>query len=224
MDYNQIIKFFLSASIVTGGLVYITKLIIDKFVESRIEKYKNSLQQDTENFKHNLNFEAEKFRHELNTASIEHQIKFTKLYEERGQVIKLIYNLLLDLENSLSSLTTKFQGPEWITDTERDKKATECIHALRDNLEQNRIFFSVDLCDKIESILADSHKIIVDMFMAKKNQQRNDNYNSRGIGLPAEELLKPSDKWSELDEKVQKEIKAAKLGLAQEFRVLIGVS
>lgn len=92
MDYNQIIKFFLSASIVTGGLVYITKLIIDKFVESRIEKYKNSLQQDTENFKHNLNFEAEKFRHELNTASIEHQIKFTKLYEERGQVIKLIYN------------------------------------------------------------------------------------------------------------------------------------
>lgn len=108
MDYNQIIKFFLSASVITGGLVYLAKLVIEKFVEARIEKYKNSLKTETESFRHSLSFEAEKFRHELNTSSIEHQIKYPKLYEERGQVVKLIYNLLLALEKSLSSLTTMF--------------------------------------------------------------------------------------------------------------------
>jgi Zn-dependent oligopeptidase len=224
MDYNQIIKHFLSTSVITAGLVYLAKLIIDKFVESRIDKYKNSLQKDTESFRHNLNFEAEKFRYDLNTLSVEHQIKYSKLYEERGQIIKQIYNLLLDLENSLSNQTTLFQGPEWINDTERDKKATESIQILRSQFEQNRIFFSIDLCKKIESIIADSHKITIDMFMAKKYEQRNGNYNRQGIDVSEKELLRPIDTWQELDKKVQNDIKSARLNLAQEFRVLIGVS
>lgn len=224
MDYPQILKFFLSTSLITAGIIYLAKLIIDKIAESKIEKYKNTLEQKSDSFRHELNIEAEKFRHELNTVSIEHQIKYTKLYEERGQVIKKIYNLLLELEHSLSSLTTLFQGPEWITDTERDKKAVESIRELKECLDQNRIFFSIPLCEKVESIIADSRKITVDMFMAKKLEQRNDSYNSRGIDLPEKELLKPSDTWHELDEKVQKDIKSALLDLAQEFRVLIGVS
>lgn len=224
MDYNQVIKFFLSASIITGGLVYLSKLVIDKFVESRIEKYKNFLHKDFESFKHSLSSEAEKFRYDLNTTSVEHQIKYTKLYEERGQVIKRTYSLLLDLENSLSSLTTIGQGPEWTDESERDRKAKDSNLALKDNLEQNRIFFSEDLCNKIDSIIKDSHEITDEMFLAKKNERRTENHIKRGITLTEKQLIGPLDKWHELDEKVQKEIKSARLNLAQEFRVLIGVS
>jgi hypothetical protein len=224
MDYNQIIKYFLSTSVITAGLIYLAKLIIDKFAEARFEKYKVSLQNETENFRHDLNFEAEKFRHELNTTATEHQIRYSKLYEERGQVIKSIYNLLLELENSLAKLTTMFQGPEWTTDTERDKVVTENIQKLRSYLEQNRIFFSEALCSKIEVILSDAHKITVDMFTAKRTEIMNDNYNKRGHILGEQALLKPLEMWRELDDKVQRDIKAARLDLAQEFRTLIGVS
>jgi len=224
MDYNQIIKYFLSTSVITAGLIYLVKLIIDKFAEARFEKYKASLQNETENFRHNLNFEAEKFRHELNTTATEHQIRYSKLYEERGQVIKSIYNLLLELENSLAKLTTMFQGPEWTTDTERDKVVTENIQKLRSYLEQNRIFFSEALCSKIEAILSDAHKITVDMYTAKRTEIMNDNYNKRGHILGEQALLKPLEIWRELDDKVQRDIKAARLDLAQEFRTLIGVS
>lgn len=224
MDYNYILKFFLSASVITAGIIYLAKLIIDKLAESRIENYKNSLQKDTEGFRHNLSLEAEKFRHELNTNSIEHQIKYSKLYEERGQVVKLIYNLLLDLETSLSNMTTLFQGPEWIEDTEREKKSKESIKNLKEALEQNRIFFSGILCEKIESILSDSHTIVIEMFFAKNQESRNQKYNQIGIDLTKDELLKPSDTWHVLDKQVQKEIKAARLDLAQEFRILIGVN
>ncbi len=224
MDYNQIIKFFLSTSVITAGVIYIAKLIIDKLVDSRIEKYKNSLQKDTESFRHGLNFEVEKFRHELNTSSVEHQIKYSKLYEERGQVVKLTYRFLLDLETSLANLTTLFQGPDWITDIEREKSANESISNLRKYLAQNRIFFSENLCKKIESILSDSHTIAVDMYLAKSRESRNQKYNKQGIDLSREELLNPSDMWHEVDERVQTEIKAAMLDLAEEFRILIGVT
>ena len=223
MDYNQIIKFFLSTSIITGGLIYLAKFLLDKFVEIKIERYKHSLQNDTEEFKHKLNFETEKFKQELNKTTIEHQIKYTKLYEERGQIIKLTYNLLFELENSLLNLTSMFQGSEWTKETERDKKATDTITGLRTHLEQNRIFFSADLCSNIEIILADAHKITVDIDIAKRDQQFNHNSNKVGNYLTTAELLQPTQTWRELDTKAQNEIKAARLNLAQEFRKLIGV-
>lgn len=211
MNWNQIISFFVTTSTITLGIVYILKLLIDKFAESRIEKYKSSLQTDTENFKHRLSLEAEKFRNELSISSIEHQIVYSKLYEERGHIIKKIYGLLLELELSLMNLTTVFQGAEWTTDTERDKKANESINTLRRELEINRLYFSDDLCKRIESILDESHQITVEMFVAKKKEQRIENSIRRNIDLKPEELTASLDKWTELDDKVKKEIKSARV-------------
>ncbi len=223
MDYTQIIKCFLSTSAITVAITYLAKLIIDKFMESRIEQYKNSLQIKTESFRQNLSFEAEKFKHELNIKSVEHQIRYSKLYEERGQLLKLLYNLLLDLENSLKNLTTIFQGPEWITDTERDREVGESIYNLRKELEQNQIFFTLMLCEKIDLIILESNNIRIEMKVAKINKQRNEHNNRHSIHITDEELLKPLDTWLALEQKVQTQIKAARLDLAQEFRVLAGV-
>jgi hypothetical protein len=224
MDYNQIIKFFLSTAVIIAGLIYIGKLFLDQFAEIRIEKYKHSLQNHTEEFKHKLSFETEKFKQELNKTTIEHQIKYSKLYEERGQIIKQIYNLLFVLETSLANLTRMFQGPEWTTETERDKNVQKNIIDLRTHLEQNRIFFLAELCNNLESILEDAHKITVDIYVAKSDQQHNDNSNKSGNYLTTAELLQPTQTWRELDKKVQKEIKASRLNLAQDFRVLIGAA
>jgi hypothetical protein len=223
MDTSQIIKFFLSASGITAGLIFIAKFAINKFGEVQTLKYKQSLEKDTEEFKHTLNFETEKFKQELNKTTIEHQIRYAKLYEERGHIIKQTYNLLYKLESSLANLTSMFQGPDWTKDTERDKQTTEVIAELRAHLEQNRIFFSQDLCDRIEAILTNAHKITVDIFAAKKDQEYNDYSNKTGQFRTTEELLQPTQTWRELDQKVQTEIKAARLNMAKEFRKLIGV-
>ncbi len=192
-------------------------------MESRIEHYKNSLQKHTESFRHELNLEAEKFKHDLNTKTVEHQIKYSKLYEERGQIIKLIYNLLLNLEDSLVFLTTIFQGPDWTTDTERDVKTVESVQNLKKALEQNRIFFASTLCEKVDSIIATSNKIIIEMRLAKIKKQQNEQSNNYDIPLNREDLVKPHIMWIELEKEVQNEIKSARLDLAQEFRVSIGV-
>lgn len=170
MDISLIIRFFLSASGITAGLIFIAKFAINKFGEVQILKYKQSLKNDTEEFKHKLNFETEKFKQKLNKATIEHQIRYAKLYEERGRIIKQTYNLLYKLETSLANLTSMFQGRKWTKDTESDKLTTKVIAELRTQLEQNRIFFSADLCDKIEAILAEAHQISVEVYGAKRGQ------------------------------------------------------
>lgn len=223
MNYAQIINYFLSSAVIIAGIVYIAKLIIDKFMDSRIEHYKNSLQKHTESFRHELNLEAEKFKYDLNTKTVEHQIKYSKLYEERGQIIKLIYGLLLNLEDSLIILTTIFQGSDWITNTERDVKTVESVQNLKKELEQNRIFFTSTLCEKIDSIIGTSNKIIIEMRSAKIYKQRNEQYYKNNISLNEEELNKPTDIWLKLEKEVQNEIKFVRMDLAQEFRVLIGV-
>ena len=61
------------------------------------------------------------------------------------------------------------------------------------------------------------------MFIAKRKEQRIDRNNRRQIEMTVDELLEPSNKWTELELKVQNEIKAARLELAKDFRPLIGV-
>jgi hypothetical protein len=109
------------------------------------------------------------------------------------------------------------------TNCPRSRASTETISHLRIHLEQNRIFFSANLCSNIETILGDAHKIIEDIYVGKVEQRHNDNSNKTGNHLTTAELLQPTQTWCELDKKAQTEIKAARLNLAQEFRKLIGV-
>jgi dsDNA-binding SOS-regulon protein len=220
---TQLLLYLIPTTGFVGGLIFLAKLVIEKIFESGLEKYKNTLQQDTEKFRHSLTLESEKFRHDLNKASIEHQVKYTKLYEKRGEIIRLTYNQFLELENSLANVTTVFQGPDWFKDTEREEKALKCNQALKNQLEQNRIFFSEKLCEEIELILEESKNIVRKMIRAKVMGQRNEVRNRKG-DLSFKELVKPLDTRGELDKIVQTEIKAARLNLAQEFRALIGVS
>lgn len=165
-----------------------------------------------------------KLKHQATIDAQEHQIKYSKLYEERGNVVKEIYNLLLELETSLSELTSLFQGSEWATDTTRDEKVEHDINRLNKSLEQNRIFFSTELCDKISGILAESFIIRWEMWSAKSRQQANNQSHLLNVNIPDEQIHMPFDKLKKQNDIVKKNIANAKLEIAGEFRKIIGVS
>lgn len=212
MNWEPIIQFFLSISVLGAVFTYLLKVGIERFADSRVLKYQNELGKETELFKH-----------ELSRMTIEHQIKYSKLYEERGDVIKKMNSLLLELEAALSELTTIFQGPDWIEVSEKDENAKKCIYIVRNELEINRIFFSEELCEKIESILLESHKIAVDMWKVKREEQANIRKINRGVDVPYDPQNDPSVKWEQLDEKVKNSFRVTRIKLANEFRQLIGV-
>lgn len=209
---NDIVKFLISSSAIIAAVSYLAKVILDKIAEAKIEKYKSDLSLESLNFKNSLD-----------KLSTEHQIKYSKLYEERGQVIKSVYTLLYNLEISLRQLTTPLQGGDWVNISDKDRDVNTSINQLDEKLELNRIFFSEPLCEKIQSIIDDARIINNRMYSAKKKAQHNNSPSKQALGNTLKDLLEPTETWSEMDLKVQNDIKKARLDLAQDFRNLIGV-
>ncbi|RZJ83037.1 MAG: hypothetical protein EOO20_23525 [Chryseobacterium sp.] len=99
-------------------IVYLGKKIIDRSLDLAVEKFKGSMNIQLETHKFELLRQADDFRATLKKLELEHQVKYSRLHEERAQTIKQLYALLIDLQDKLGHMTSKFQGPEWTMNIE----------------------------------------------------------------------------------------------------------
>ena len=195
--FADILKFSIGGITIAGICVFFGKLVLSKSSELLIENHKSRLE----------------------ISRIEHQIKFTNLHNERGQIIKKIYQDYYDLELKLEHMTTLFQGPKWKTDNTRDEATIEKFHETKDTIERNRIYFSEILCDKLESALDNYMTIINQMLKAKQHAK----YETDENGYRFPEGQGSFELWKEAENKTKTEIRHLRLELANEFRGLIGV-
>lgn len=198
---ENILTLSISGSIIAAIIVFLGKTIIQRSSDIIIENHKNK----------------------LDLLKIEHQVKFSKLSEERGQVIKELYNSLFELELKLSELTTIFQGPEWIKDESRVKNANEQLVKAKKLLEINRIFFPESLCNEIDTALNEARDVIYIMLQAKNAAELREYYVKVGENVREKEGERPLDLWLKAQEKVNTQILEQRLALANSFRSLIGV-
>lgn len=194
---EEILKFSIGGITIVGAMVFLGKLILTKSSDILIENHKNCLE----------------------ISKTEHQIKFTNLHAERGDIIKQIYQDFYELEKKLEHMTTLFQGPGWRTEKERDNDAIAKYKDTQDKLERNRIYFSEDLCDQLASALEDYSNIIQQMLEAKNHAK----YEQDGSGYRFPEGKSSFDLWKDAENKTKNDIKKLRLELAQVFRELIGV-
>lgn len=164
------------------------------------------------------------FQNKLDLLKIEHQIKYSKLHEERASLLKDLYKELYELENKLAYLTSAFQGPEWTDDDTRRNEVVEQYRKCKDFLEINRIFFLEDFCTKLSDNLKECEEVINGMDKAKfkAKQQDNDAKYNRPYRFKAGET--PLDIWFEQEKKVKTEIRGRRIELANCFREIIGVT
>lgn len=212
MDWNEILKYFISITVITGAISFIIKTLFTKFIDAGIEKYKIGLNKDLELYKSDLA--------RINT---EHQIKYNKLYEQRGEKIQMLYTSIFELEKKLTFLTSSFQGSEWTADTLRSKDVKHHLDKLNELLELNRIYFSDSLCEKIELIIKESWSIERMMNKAKMTQKKQDYLIEHGRGDNIQNPMDPLNIWSEAEINVQDKINQARLELVKEFHAIIGV-
>lgn len=194
---NQIFALAIGGTTIGVIVIYLGKFILSKGSELLLENYKNQLE----------------------ISKNEHQIKFSKLHEERAKIIESIYHNFYELEVKLEHMTTLFQGPGWRTDTERDNDAIKKYTDTCELLEKNRIYFTENLCDKLSSALENYSAIIEQMLKAKSHAK----FESDGSGFRFPEKEGSLDLWKDAEKKVKREIKNLRLELATEFRELIGV-
>lgn len=158
-------------------------------------------------------------KNQLEISKTEHQIKFSKLHEERADVIKNIYQDFYELEKKLEHLTTLFQGSEWTNENNRENDAIKKYQETLERLEKSRIYFSESLCTQLSTAIEDYRKIIEQMINAKTKAK----YESDGTGFRFPENEGPLDLWKDAEKKVATKIKGLRLELAKVFRELIGV-
>jgi len=205
---EDILKFSIGGLTITGIVVYLGKLILNKSSDMIIESHKNKLE-----------ISKAEYQNQLEIFKTEHQIKFSKLHTERGEIIKKIYEAFYELETKLEKMTTLFQGSEWRTNKTRDDDAIISYRKTHSLLENNRIFFSDDFCDQLSSALEDYKGIINQMIQAKNKAK----FESDGSGYRYPEGQGSLDLWKDAEQRTKNEIRNLRLELAISFRELIGV-
>ena len=223
MDWMMILKYFITISGGSAAIVYLSKKIRDKTLDLALESYKGELSKQLETHKSNLEKEVLEYKVQIEKTAIEHTIKYGKLHEKRGQIIKKIYRMLYELQMSLSRLTTMVQGPEWITDTEREQDSREKLESLKERMEINSLYFNDEICRDIDDIIEKAWTIIFEMHKAKKKEQLNQALLGRGRYVVPDELAEPIDKWIKQEDEVRITIKSLRKKLLDQFRKLLGV-
>ena len=194
---EQILTLTISGTTIGLIVVYLGKFILNKSSELLIENHKSKLE----------------------LTKIEHQIRFSSLHSERGEIIKLLYQDLYELEQKLVIMTSLFQGPDWAKDKTRDEDAIKKYHDTFNRLEKNRIYFSDEMCGQISTTL-DYYKKIIEQMIHAKNKSK---YENDGTGFRYQEGEGSLELWMDAEKKAENEIRELRLNLAVQFRELIGV-
>lgn len=181
-------------------IIYVAKLVIDKLLEAALQKYNNNLE----------------------IIKIEHQIKFSKIYEEKAEKVKELYQSLYELEKSLYILTTCFQGPEW-SGPERTLQSIEKRNICLELLEKNRIYFTDSFSDILNGTFLECNDVIAKMQDAKFREQIQREASKSGVPANFKDGKRALDIWTEQEEKVLNDIRNRRVALVAEFRNILGV-
>lgn len=194
----------ISSGTIGGSLCY---YILKTFL---VQKIKNQIQ-----FEYEIRFENA--RKELEKKATEHQIKYSKLHIDRTSSLKEIYEKLIDNETALELLVLINQDSEGKSNNEKEKNAIAQYDELIKIIRKRRIYFSQNLCLKLDSLVAEYKSVIMNMTAARK--------------IAITEIEEGEDRSSITSLKMlftQRSIVADKLSktreiIEEEFRQLIGV-
>jgi len=190
---------FSASTVVAYGLIrYLSQKVFENYLTKRIESHKS----------------------ELARLNISHQIQFSSLHKERAEVIKKLYDFLYDyklaildfFENELDSKNPKehleYKLGEW----------TKAVIAFSTTFHKNKIFFSSDQVELINSINNEMDKINKEtrkfLSQFKLVQEQIEAIKKKDVGFT--ELKNRSDVFLDKTFELEKQLET-------EFRKLLGV-
>lgn len=151
----KIFYYFTSITAITSTIIYLAKIALKFYIDNKVEKYKS-----------NLSKELELFKSELKLIEIKSQISFNKLHEERATAIKNLYNLSLNLFDSIFNLTQPSQGFDWY-EKQYNENMFLSLKKFQQNYISNKIYLEKALCEKIDNLIEKCFRIHSEMDSAK---------------------------------------------------------
>lgn len=202
----MLVEVITSAS-VSGLLIWLTKSWIAERIRNAIKnEYDQKLETHKAQLKAQSDIEIEKLRSQLSIAATEHKVRFSKLYEKRARVIAQTYALLKKLYVCLGEYVNIVQLPNAPPKEEQRKAAAEAHQNFRSYYITRAIFFPQKTASKLEEI---------DLELVRT-------FNQFVIGVEMSKKPDSTNKWIDIFNRVEGEIKTALDELEDEFRRLLG--
>ncbi len=196
MDWEEIIKFLGSITGISAFLIFSSKKAIKAFINAKIENYKSNLEKIT----------------------IEHSIRFQKLYTERAEAIKELYKKLVDLDLSLHSTLKAFHH---ISEPDLEEKVKTLSHK-HNNLYffylPRKIFFEKDVCSLMDTIIEISRDVFIDITTYPIDP------NDIEYKVDKDLLQERHKYWEKARKLHQNEITQLKEKLEDKFRTILGIN
>ncbi|WP_203257660.1 hypothetical protein [Hyunsoonleella ulvae] len=194
------------------------KKLIEYFFSETIELKKTELNQELESHKNKLAQQNKDFQHSLDLKLNEFNIQFSKLHQDRAEVVKDLYYKIIELQSAMTIFTRRIHPI--VEDAEKEKQ--ERIERVNKGLSNfvnfympNRIYFDKELAEKLDKL---------------SNEYRSKGwdyaYMSRYLsesGMTKELYEEYSNKTKEISELVKDEFPKVISELEDEFRMLLGV-
>ncbi|SDG82248.1 hypothetical protein [Psychroflexus sediminis] len=131
------------------------KKMIEYFFSKTIELKKTELNQKLENYKTKLEQQNRDFQHDLDLKLNEFNIQFSKLHQDRAEVIRQLYHKIIELQSAMTVFTRKVHPI--IKSAEKEKKerldrVNKAIHNFVNYYMPNKIYFDKDLAKKLDNL------------------------------------------------------------------------
>jgi hypothetical protein len=147
MDWNDIIKTIGTNAIFLAVLGFVTKSIFSQMLSRDIEKFKIQLQTTHD-------AELERLKADLGQTSFIKQTKFAALHEKRVEVVAKLYELFVLVELCYRAFSFDSGNPE-----KSFNDANFARSEFNKYFTQNRIYLSLDLCEKIDNLARDLSRL-----------------------------------------------------------------
>jgi len=164
---------------------------------------------------HDAKTENEHLRHSLQTSALEHQIRFSKLYERRAKVVAKVYGLFVDAERAAANVTSSAVPTDDNSRKQRYIVASNKMAELYNYFDKNRIYLPIDFCQIFDSFAQKMNSELLGFGMFTNHDDAS--LRPEGIKVKYDAFVRLLDF---LDEE-QPKIRAS---LEVEFRSIIGAS
>ena len=202
----------------TGILAILVKSLVVNSLNKDLEAYKSKLNTDLEAHKSTMAKDVEAFKFNLQLATIEHQVRFSKLHDKRAQVIQDLYGKLVALDTVIHSVLKRFQKVGDATLGEKVREYGRLHNELNEFFLPNRIFFGSETCRVIDHLLFLSRDTYFDITTYPVDPESPEyKYGPRDL------LNERHEYWEKARKAFETDIKNLKEQLKTQFRAMLGV-
>lgn len=169
-----------------------------------LEKFKASLS--------NASSEAsERLKHQLQLVAHEHQVRFSKLHEQRAEVITNLYELLVEAQWAGQSFVSVIEMGGEPPKSEKYVTAMNAFAEFYRAFDKKRIFLPEELCQQLDDFLYGMRKRVIHFGVYVHTNEH-----------PADHVVKEKyEAWTDASTYFNTELPAARQALEKELRIML---